>query len=263
MSASTRSGPIGTVMERREDVDVDRLHTEYWCTRDESLRRVIVDHYQPLARSLAVRAARDSQDEEDVAQVALMGLLKAVDRYDPARGTRFSTFAWATIRGEIKRYRRDSRWSVHVPRALQETYLRVATVIDEQTQEMGRSPTVPEIAERSGRTEEEVLEAIEVGSALRPTSLDAPASNDDEPHQLDGGDAGHARADERHLARSLLSRLPPRERHIVELRFFEDLTQHEIAARIGLSQMHVSRLLARSLELLRATSPGPDMAAAG
>ena len=192
-----------------------------------------------------------------------MGLLKAVDRYDPARGTRFSTFAWATIRGEIKRYRRDSRWSVHVPRALQETYLRVAAVIDEQTQEMGRSPTVPEIAERSGRTEEEVIEAIEVGSALRPASLDAPAGQDDEPQQLDIRDAGLARADERQLVRSLLDLLQPRERLIVELRFFEDLTQHEIASRVGLSQMHVSRLLARSLEVLRTASPEDDLAATG
>lgn len=229
------------------------LHARYHSTGDQGARAELLDAYSGLASALASRMARRREDLEEVTQVAMLGLLRAIDRFDPDRGIRFSTFAWATIKGEIKRHHRDRTWAMHVPRGLQEQYLRTAAAVDELTQELGRSPTIAEIAARTGDGEEAVIDAIEVRHAHSLLSLDAPTGESDEASgfNLGAGDDGLDDVDERDLLSPLMARLDPRSRRILHLRFVEDMTQAEIAADVGLSQMHVSRLLAQSLKQLR------------
>jgi RNA polymerase sigma-B factor len=215
----------------------------------------LVESHRGLADRLAQRFAGRGQPLDDLKQVAYVGLVMAARRYDPQREIRFSTYAQATVVGELKRYFRDHAWGLHVPRPVQEMYLAVRTATEELTQTIGRAPTPAELAARVGATEEQVIESLEARTALRVASLDAPRDADDE----DGGswyeqaavEDGFRVVDERSWLVPALQGLPERERLIIKLRFFDGLPQSAIAAQVGISQMHVSRLLARSLRALR------------
>jgi RNA polymerase sigma-B factor len=232
--------------------EIAALHRRFATTRDPELRSRLVERYQGLARSLAVRAAKPADELDDLVQVALLGILHALDRYDPDRGVEFTTFAWATVQGELKRHHRDRGWTVHVPRRLQEAYLRVSVAVDELSQRLGRQPSLEEIAAFTADDLETVIQAIEVRGARRPASMDARVGDGRDPAWDPGfEDRGYRRVEEGSLLDSLLPRLAAREREILELRFVENLSQAEIAARVGYSQMHVSRILGRALERLR------------
>jgi RNA polymerase sigma-B factor len=220
---------------------------------DEEAREELVEIYRPLAEYLARRFFGRGEPIEDLTQVASIGLLKAIDRFDLERGVKFSTYATATIVGELKRHFRDKGWALRVPRRLQESGLKVGRSVTELYQDLGRAPTVREIAERTGLSEEEVLEAQETAQAYTTTSLDAPT--DDE-----GATTGDKLGSEEESFEFLegwasvvpaIRDLPARERHILYLRFFRGMTQTRIAERLGISQMHVSRLLSRTLATLR------------
>jgi len=234
---------------------LDERFAEYRRTGDRRLRDELVEAHVPLAQYLSRRFAHRGESHDDLLQVALLGLLKAVGRFDPERGLQFSTFATPTIVGELKRHFRDRGWAMRVPRRVQELHLQLARAVGSLSQSQGRSPTPAELAAHLGVSEEEVLEAMEAGGMYRLASLDAPA-----PSAEEGGDRigmiGHEdgefdRVEHADELSTLLGALPERERAIVCLRFFRGLTQSEIAERIGISQMHVSRLLARSLDQLR------------
>jgi RNA polymerase sigma-B factor len=216
----------------------------------------LVERHSRLAEFLARRFANRGEPIDDLRQIAYVGLVKAVERFDPHRDLQFSSFATPTITGELKRYFRDKGWAVRVPRRLQELHLQLDRTTADLSQEIGRSPTPAEIAARAGVTVDEVLESMEAGSLYRLASLDAPAYDDPVTVATvaDGvSDPASALefADDRMAVERLLAALPERERHIVSLRFFDGLTQSEIAELIGISQMHVSRLLMRSLDQLR------------
>lgn len=222
--------------------------------RSPAKRDQLVNAHLPLAEYLARRFANRGEPLEDLVQVASLGLVKAVDRFDPSRGVEFSTYATHTIVGELKRHFRDKAWSVRAPRRMQELYLRLGAEVAALGQELGRSPTIGELATQLSVSEEEVLEALEAGHAYRSASLDAPAPGQEGEAlaaQLGTEDPSLEDAERRATLSPLLAKLPPRERLIVYLRFFENLTQSEIAQRLGLSQMHVSRLLSRSVAELR------------
>ena len=237
--------------------DLRRKFREYADTKDPALREELVTAHIGLAEYLARRFTNRGEPLDDLVQVASLGLLKAVDRFDPERGLEFSTYATPTIVGELKRHFRDKGWAVRVPRRVQELHLRLGSVVSVLSQELGRSPTIGEIAQAASVSEEDVLEAIEAGHAYRFTSLDAPSGSDDEgtlATQLGEDDQALIDSEHRVALSPLIARFPPRERTILHLRFFEGLTQSEIAGRLGISQMHVSRLLARSLAQLRASA---------
>lgn len=232
-------------------------------TRDAQLRDELVAEHLGLAEYLARRFANRGEPLDDLIQVASLGLIKALDRFEPSRGLAFSTFATPTIIGEIKRHFRDKGWSVRVPRRIQNLHLELIGVVSDLSQELSRSPTIPEIASAAQVSEEEVVEALDAGSAYRSTSLDASAGTDDEGALIDlmgSDDPELANAERRAALIPLLKGFEPRERAIVYLRFFEGLTQSEIARRLGISQMHVSRLLSRTLAEMRtsrAMTSGP------
>jgi RNA polymerase sigma-B factor len=237
--------------------DLRRKFREYAESKDPALREELVTAHIGLAEYLARRFTNRGEPLDDLVQVASLGLLKAVDRFDPERGLEFSTYATPTIVGELKRHFRDKGWAVRVPRRVQELHLRLGSVVSVLSQELGRSPTIGEIAQAASVSEEDVLEAIEAGHAYRFTSLDAPSGSDDEgtlATQLGEDDQALIDSEHRVALSPLIARFPPRERTILHLRFFEGLTQSEIAGRLGISQMHVSRLLARSLAQLRASA---------
>jgi len=240
--------------DNKERDELRRKFHEYAQTRERSLRDELVTAHMGLAEYLARRFTNRGEPLDDLVQVAALGLLKAVDRFDPERGLEFSTYATPTIVGELKRHFRDKGWAVRVPRRVQELHLRLGSVVSQLSQELGRSPTIGEIAHAATVSEEEVLEAIEAGHAYRFTSLDAPSGNDDEMSlatELGSEDQGLIDSEHRVTLSPLIAQFPPRERMILHLRFFEGLTQSEIAGRLGISQMHVSRLLARALAQLR------------
>jgi len=227
---------------------------------DASLREQLVAAHLGLAEYLARRFANRGEPLDDLVQVASLGLIKAVDRFDPDRGVEFSTYATHTIVGELKRHFRDRGWAVRAPRRMQELYLRLGKVVATLGQELGRSPTIAELAAEVSVSEEDVLEALEAGQAYRSTSLDAPAGTDEGETlgaRLGEEDASLENAESRATLSPLLAQLPPRERLILRLRFFDGLTQSEIASRLGISQMHVSRLLARSVAALRSAADMP------
>jgi len=240
--------------DNKERDELRRKFHEYAQSRHRSLRDDLVTAHMGLAEYLARRFTNRGEPLDDLVQVAALGLLKAVDRFDPERGLEFSTYATPTIVGELKRHFRDKGWAVRVPRRVQELHLRLGSVVSQLSQELGRSPTIGEIAQSAAVSEEEVLEAIEAGHAYRFTSLDAPSGNDDEMSlsaELGSEDQGLIDSEHRVTLSPLIAQFPPRERMILHLRFFEGLTQSEIAGRLGISQMHVSRLLARALAQLR------------
>jgi RNA polymerase sigma-B factor len=228
---------------------------QYSRTRDRRTRNELIEAHRPLATHLARRYANRGEPLDDLVQVALLGILKAVERFDPERGLEFSTFATATVDGELKRHFRDKTWSVRVPRRAQELHLRLAPTIAELTQRVGRAPRIAEIAHELTISEEELLEAMEVGGAYRSASLDAAGSDGRETsklaERLGDRDTNFDLVEHRVVIERALEALPERERTILRLRFFEELTQTEIAQQVGVSQMHISRLLARSLADLR------------
>ena len=215
-------------------------------SRDGALRDQLIEAHLGLAEYLARRFSNRGEPLDDLVQGASVGLLKAVDRFDPQRGVEFSTYATHTIVGELKRHFRDKGWAVRAPRRMQELYLRLGKIVSSLSQELGRSPTIPELANEAQVSEEEVLEALEAGQAYRFASLDAPSSGEDDDQMSD--------VEHRVALSPLIQRLPARQQTILHLRFFEGLTQSEIASRLGISQMHVSRLLARSLAQLRSAA---------
>jgi RNA polymerase sigma-B factor len=243
--------------------DLRESFAEYARTRDPAIRDQLVSAHLGLAGYLARRFDNRGESHDDLVQVASVGLVKAVDRFDPDRGVEFSTYATHTIVGELKRHFRDKGWAVRAPRRMQELYLQLSEVVSRLGQELARSPTIAELAADTGVSEEEVLEALEAGQAYRFASLDAPAPGEAEAGEslgsrLGGDDTELVGAESRAMIGPLLAKLPARERRIVNLRFFEGLTQSEIAAVLGISQMHVSRLLSRSLAQLRAAAARRD-----
>ena len=248
----------GHVMDTAHRAAIEEMHREFSETRDPRLREQLVESHLGLARQVARRFANRGEALDDLVQVANMALLKALDRFDPDRGVKFSTYATSSMTGELKRYFRDHAWVIRVPRSLQELHLETNEAVETLRQQLGRSPTIPEIANYVGAPDEEVLLAIEAGRAYRVHSLDAPAVGEDRGIELGDEDPDFDGADGRHDLSPLLAQLPRRERHILHLRFSEGLTQSEIADRVGLSQMHVSRLLARSLDELRQLAEASD-----
>jgi len=222
---------------------------------DRLPREALIERYLPLARHLA-RRYKGGAELDDLNQVAAFALVKAVDRFDPDRGIAFSSFAVPTIVGELKRHFRDHGWVVRVPRDVQELKLKLDRLIEALTTELGRAPTPAELAERTEATLEQVVEALGAHTAHYPDSLDRPVNEDGEDGlgQLIGGeDPGYQQVENSELVGGLLATLPEREREILRLRFEQELTQAEIGRRLGVSQMHVSRLIRRSIaELQRA-----------
>jgi RNA polymerase sigma-B factor len=220
------------------------------------MRSLLVDQYIGLVEFLARRFRNRGEPLEDLVQVGTIGLLKAIDRFDLGREVEFSTYATPTIVGELKRHFRDKGWAVRVPRRLQELHLELTKIIGHLGQELGRSPTVPEIAEHSGISEEQVLEGLEIAQAYNFTSLDAPIDSDDSESssfadQMGSEDEQLENLEYRAALAPEMAKLPERERRILYLRFYKGMTQSEIADRLGISQMHVSRLLNRTLIRLR------------
>ena len=231
------------------------MFARYKQTGDREAHEALVQRFVPLARKLARRYERSSEPLDDLVQVASIGLLNAIDRFDPARSTAFSSFAVPTIVGELRRHFRDKGWWLRVPRELQELAIRVERVVDELTPELRRAPTPDEIARQIGVSTEQVLDARDAAGAYRPMPLDPPGADaDDEKPLIDAfgaEDPGYEQADEAATVERLMTVLSDRERELLRLRFGEDLTQSEIGARVGVSQMHVSRLLRQSIERLR------------
>ncbi|MFN8017548.1 MAG: SigB/SigF/SigG family RNA polymerase sigma factor [Acidimicrobiales bacterium] len=241
-------GPSGHRQRQRE------LFVEYARTRDQALRDQLVTANLRLALHLARRFAGRGVSTDDLEQVAAFGLLQAIDRFEPDRGLEFSTFATPTILGELKRHFRDRGWAVRVPRRVQELNLRLGPLVGELTHQLGRGPTIAEIAGAARATEDDVLEAMEAAQAYRSHSIDGPSSAEQEAwasNELGGDDLALFAAEDRMVVAELLSDLEPRDRLLVQLRFYEEMTQQEIAERLGISQMHVSRLLARCMDVLR------------
>ena len=242
--------------------DIASLFDRYGRDRDPLALEALVERFLPLARHLARRYA-NGPEREDVEQVAAVGLVKAIERFDPDRGLEFTSFAVPTILGEVKRYFRDLGWTVRVPRTLQELAARADHANEELTAQLGHTPTAAELADRCGVSVEELLEARATTSAHRADSLDRPATEDAELTHgdlLGRDDPGFDRAEYAADVARLLTRLPERDQQIVRLRFEHDLTQHEIAERVGLSQMHVSRLLRTALMTMAEDEPtGPRL----
>jgi RNA polymerase sigma-B factor len=227
---------------------------------DASAREALVRRFLPLAHKLA-HGYQGQGERDDLEQVAVVGLLKAIDRFDPGRGLAFSTYAFPTINGELKRYFRDRGWSVKVPRAAQELALKVDRASRDLTGPLGRAPTVPEIAQETGATVEAVLEALHLASARRADSLDEPQGDDDtessSARSLGDADPGYAQVEDAADLEAIMRVLAPRERLILRLRFEEDLSQSQIAELSSLSQMHVSRLIRRSIARLQEAAGDP------
>lgn len=249
------------VMER---IDSDVPVFELFKRRDEpGIRDEIISSYLQLAESLARRYQHSGQPIDDLVQVASIGLLKAVDRFDPERGVTFESYAIPTILGELKRYHRDQGWSVRMPRRLQEHTLLIKDAVPLLAQDLGRSPTIAEIAGHSQLSEEEVLEAMDAQDAYASISLDAPLDEESDgatlSDRLTTDDGEFEIAEEWAEFEPHLRALPERERKILMYRFFRDWTQSQIAEELGISQMHVSRLLAQTLQRLRDAVAGVEV----
>jgi RNA polymerase sigma-B factor len=233
-----------------------RLLRRYHELGDMAARDELVGRFLPLARQLARRYQRGSEPLDDLIQVASIGLVKAVDRFDPSRGTAFSSYAVPTILGELKRYFRDAGWAVHVPRGMQERVMTVNQAVGRLARELGRSPTPAEVADDLGEDVEVILEALEASIAYDSVSLDMPRTSEDNDGDTYADTVGEV--DERYelveyttAIAPTVRALPARDRLVLKLRFEHDLTQLEIAERIGVSQMHVSRLIRRALKRLQ------------
>src|SRR3954447_1711870 len=253
VSDAAASGPKRT----REDRELFIRHQR---EGDEGAREALIQRFLPLARQLARRYQRADEPLEDLMQVASLGLIKAIDRFDAQRDIAFSSYAVPTILGELKRHFRDRTWAVRVPRDLQELSLKVDRAVGDLSRESHKQPSVVQISERVGATEEQVLEALEASGAYRATSFDAPrAGGEDDAGDSLGDAVGHqdtgfGLAEDRATLDRLMQSIGAREREVLRLRFVEDMTQAEIGERIGVSQMQISRLIRQSLARLRAAA---------
>lgn len=239
---------------------VEQLLALYARTGDRRARERAFEQAMPLARRLAWRYRRGQEPIDDLLQVAYVGLAAAIDRFDPTRGTRFASFAGPTIAGELRRYFRNTSWTAHVPRGVQEHFLVVRRATDELTKTLGRSPRVSELEQETGLDAEQITEALHAHVALHARSLDSPVGDDGDGltliDVLGADDERFERIDRSAAIASLLDELPRRDRDLLSMRFEQDMTQSEIAARLGCSQMQVSRLLRRLLaQLARADDP--------
>jgi len=239
---------------RQREVE-HRLLVEYHRDGDLGAREELVERLLPLARDLALRYTYTDEPFDDLLQVASLGLIKAIDRFEPGRGTKFTSYAAPTILGELKRHFRDKGWALHVPRDLQERTLAVSRESENLSKKLGRSPKVREVAQALSLSVEDVLEAQEAAASYEAASLDAPATRDDSEAAslvdlLGQDDNSYELVESRDAIASTWKALPDIERHVLELRFQHDLTQREIGEQIGYSQMHVSRLLRRALKRL-------------
>ena len=236
--------------------DEKQLLGRYFRDRSPAVREELVARFMPLARSLANRYSGGPEPTEDLQQVASLGLVKAIEGFDPTLGYTFASYAAPTILGELKRHFRDRGRQVHLPRGLQERIALIERASDELPARLQRVPSAADVAEHTGLSLEEVLEAMEAGSARRPYSLDATVGPDEDAATLvdtiGDEDPSYETVEYGEAIGRTLELLPERERMILNLRFVEDLTQSEIAARVGISQMHVSRLLRRALDAIRA-----------
>jgi RNA polymerase sigma-B factor len=251
------AAPYGRLARVHHNGARDRdLFERYRRNGDAAAREALIERFLPLASKLAARYPRGPEPLEDLRQVAAYGLLKAIDRYDPARGTAFSSFAVPTILGELRRHFRDTGWAIHVPRDLQELAIRLPATIDARYHTLSRAPTVTEVAEHLNTTPEHVLEAREAAAAHHAESLQSTLSDGDGNSATLGDvigadDVGLDAAEAAVTAERLLRHLSQRDREILRLRFAAELTQSEIGQRLGISQMHVSRLIRQALERLR------------
>jgi RNA polymerase sigma-B factor len=247
-----RSRAHGGARAREEE---RALFARYLDTRERVDRDVLFDRFVPLARQLARRYQRSTEPFDDLFQVACLALVKAIDRFDLSRGTAFSSYAVPTIAGELKRHYRDRAWSLRVPRDLQELALTVERAVSELSLDLHRQPTVAEIAAHVGATDETVLEALEAAGAYTTSSLEAPRRDSEDggtlAESLGCEEQGFTLAEDRALLERLMSVLTPRDREVLRLRFEEDLTQSEIGERIGVSQMHISRIIRQAIAQLR------------
>jgi RNA polymerase sigma-B factor len=239
------------------DAATPELFAEFQKARDPQIRERLILAHMNLVRYLARKFANRGEPIEDLTQVGMIGLINAIDRFDPTRGIRFATYATPTIVGEIRRYFRDRGWAVKVPRRLQELSLAATKAADALAQDLNRAPTIAELSQRMHVTEEEAMEALELGDMYQLPSLDTVLGDEDgESHAVLADYVGEVDAEmERFERQSRLSEavkaLPPREREIIDLRFFQNLSQTEVARRMNISQMHVSRLQHRAIERLR------------
>jgi RNA polymerase sigma-B factor len=232
------------------------LLRKYHEEGDLQAREKLIEQYMSLVRSLARRYAYRGEPLDDLVQIGAIGLIKAIDRFDIDRGVELTTYATPNIIGEIKRHFRDKGWAVRVPRGLQELNVQLSRLMEQLTVQLSRSPTIPELAKAAGVEEEQVLEALESGRAYTSLSLSAGGGDDDEldPLELLGTEEHQYEVSEdRAVLAPGFKALEPRERLILQLRFFDGLTQSQIAQQVGISQMHVSRLIRRSLEKIRET----------
>lgn len=236
------------------ELDQKRLLEAYKRDGDAGARDRLIEDMIPLVRALATRYAGRGEAVEDLVQVGAIGLIKAIDRFDFDRGVELSTYAVPTIVGEIRRHFRDKAWALHVPRRLKELNQRLISLLDDLTSQLGRSPTIAELAQAAGAEEEEVLEALESSNAYTARSLSAPLDDEGGSSLVDTlaqEESGYNLVEEGAFVNVGLDALEMRERRIVELRFFGGLTQSQIAAEMGISQMHVSRLLRQALQTMR------------
>jgi RNA polymerase sigma-B factor len=243
--------------------DADELFARWQQDGDQAAREALVERFMPLARSLARRYDRSSEPYEDLLQVAALGLLKAMDRFDAGRGPSFASFAIPTILGEMRRYFRDSGWSLHVPRGDKERALKVRDAQEAFANEHGHAPTVSQLAQYLELEDEQVIDALLAIQAYESLSLDAPRPGAEDEAITYGDSVGEN--DERYelieldaTVVAVLDQIPPRERQILRMRFVDGLTQTQIATHVGVSQMQVSRLLRRSLDQLRALTQSDD-----
>jgi RNA polymerase sigma-B factor len=254
MTAPSAERPPQSITPRvAEDRRLLRLYHEYG---DMRARDELCSRFMPLARQLARRYQRGNEPLDDLIQVASLGLVKAIDRYDVERGNAFSSYAVPTILGELKRYFRDSGWAVHVPRGMQERIMKVNHATDSLSRTLGRSPTPAEVAAEVEIPVELVLEAQEASVAYEASSLDAPRSSEDSDgdtyaESVGADDESYEQIEYIQTIAPTLRAMPERDRLVLKLRFEDDLTQSEIAEQIGVSQMHVSRLIRRALTRLR------------
>jgi RNA polymerase sigma-B factor len=256
----TDTAEVEDAPQRRSDrATYTLLSTMAYSTDERERRRArqeLIEFHLPLARYFARRFRNRGEPYEDLVQVATVGLIKSIDGFDFSRGVEFSSYAMPTIVGELKRHFRDKGWSVRVPRRLQELKIEIAGATTRLTQQLGRSPTVRDLSTALGITEEEVLESLEASNAYSALSIYAPVGADEQApcvaDMLGEVDADLEKVEDRESLRPLLADLPVREQRILAMRFFGNMTQTQIADEIGVSQMHVSRLLSRSLAVLRA-----------
>ena len=265
MSVATLAAPRALRTERRAPCHgADARETErrllvrYHDEGDIAAREKLCERFLPLARDLALRYTYTDEPLDDLVQVASLGLIKAIDRFEPGRGTKFTSYAAPTILGELKRHFRDKGWSLHVPRDLQERTLAVSRATETLSKELRRSPKVREVAAHLGCSVEQVLEAQEAAASYEAASLDAPTMRDGESaalvDMLGDDDSSFELVEDREAIASTWRDLPAVEQRVLQLRFVDDLTQREIGERIGYSQMHVSRLLRRALNRLEAAA---------